>query len=723
MNDLENKEDRTERILRPGENCSCLAEADKVSFLIDADAYFRAFRSAAIKAEKTIYIEAWDIYSREKLMPEEPDDGYPAPLGDFLNQLTKEKKKLRVYILLWDFAMLFGMKREWFPIYRLGWKSHRHISIEVDGLHPIGASHHQKTVVIDDRVAFVGGIDFTKERWDTPAHNAVDQRREKMDGIQCRPNHEIQIAVAGEIAGFLGQYFRERWHRVTDEKLAEPRDFSGPSPWPEKVGIDIRRCRVGVARTRGVYKDVSQIKEVEQLYIDSIAAAKETVYIENQYFTAQKVVEAMAARLQEKDSPEIVIILPRQTDGWLSQYTMDTLRNLSFKKLYQADRFHKLKIYYPFRKGLPDEKAINVHSKLMIADNSFVRIGSSNLNNRSMGLDSECDLAIEAEGEEAIENKIAALRNRLLAEHLGIDAHVVDETVKEKKSLIRAIESLCGGDRTLRPLEPEDTEAIELLMEQQNILDPEEPIDPEKIIEDMIQEEKNKNGHLRLVGFAVFVLVCLGFAILWQTTSIKELFSVERLSSYGEWVRNSRFTLFYVGGIYIVGGLIMAPITLLLILTFLVFGPWVGMGYALAGVCCNAAVTYWLGYFAGRTAVRRLAGKRLNRLSRKMGRRGILSTSIIRLVPFAPFTIVNLVAGASHIRFFDFLAGTLIGILPGMLALAGLLDRGLALLANPEVMTIAGLVAVLVVVIGAFFIIRKLRAGDEETATVNKKQP
>jgi phosphatidylserine/phosphatidylglycerophosphate/cardiolipin synthase-like enzyme len=83
MNDLKNRKNGSAPILRPGGNCSCLAGADSVSFLIDADAYFRAFRSAAIKAEKSIYIEAWDIYSRERLMPEEPDDGYPVHLGDF----------------------------------------------------------------------------------------------------------------------------------------------------------------------------------------------------------------------------------------------------------------------------------------------------------------------------------------------------------------------------------------------------------------------------------------------------------------------------------------------------------------------------------------------------------------------------------------------------------------------------------------------------------------
>jgi uncharacterized membrane protein YdjX (TVP38/TMEM64 family) len=165
----------------------------------------------------------------------------------------------------------------------------------------------------------------------------------------------------------------------------------------------------------------------------------------------------------------------------------------------------------------------------------------------------------------------------------------------------------------------------------------------------------------------------------------------------------------------------MAPITLLLGLTFFLFGTWEGLGYALVGVCSNAAVTYWLGYFAGRATVRRLAGKRLNRLSRKMGRKGILSTSIIRLVPIAPFTVVNMVAGASHIRFWDFLAGTVIGMLPGMLALAGLVDRGLALLDDPDFITIASLVALLAVVIGAVFIVRKLLDGDEKPV-VSEKQ-
>jgi phosphatidylserine/phosphatidylglycerophosphate/cardiolipin synthase-like enzyme len=154
-------------LLQPGRNCWRIEHAHRFSLLVDAEAYFRAVRSAIREARRSIFILSWDIDSRTCLVPGGANDGYPEPLGEFLCAVVAARPELRVYVLNWDFAMLYALEREWLPVYKLGWQTHRRLAFSMDGRHPIGASHHQKVVVIDDAVAFVGGLDLTRCRWDT----------------------------------------------------------------------------------------------------------------------------------------------------------------------------------------------------------------------------------------------------------------------------------------------------------------------------------------------------------------------------------------------------------------------------------------------------------------------------------------------------------------------------------------------------------------------------
>ena len=159
-----------EPFFQPGRNCASVRHAERFSLLIDGADYFRVLREALTRAERTVFILGWDIDSRMKLTPEGADDGYPEALGDFLHAITGDKRRLRIYILAWDFAMLYAFEREWLPVYKMGWRTNRRIAFQMDGKHPLGGSQHQKIVVIDDRLAFVGGLDLTRSRWDTTAH-------------------------------------------------------------------------------------------------------------------------------------------------------------------------------------------------------------------------------------------------------------------------------------------------------------------------------------------------------------------------------------------------------------------------------------------------------------------------------------------------------------------------------------------------------------------------
>ena len=206
--------------------------------------------------------------------------------------------------------------------------------------------------------------------------------------------------------------------------------------------VSLTDTDVAAARTRAPMGDEPPVTEVQQLYLDMIASAKRYIYIENQYFTSNALGDALAERLAEPDGPEVIAVLRLSTQGWLEAPTMGTLRTVTLKKLRDADHHGRFHAYYPHIPGLSDGQCCDLHSKLMIVDDECLRIGSANFSNRSMGLDTECDAAIEARGDERIVAGIRKFRDTLLGEHLGGSAEEVGRAVKESGSLHRAIKAL-----------------------------------------------------------------------------------------------------------------------------------------------------------------------------------------------------------------------------------------------------------------------------------------
>ena len=146
------------------------------------------------------------------------------------------------------------------------------------------------------------------------------------------------------------------------------------------------------------------------------------------------------------------------------------------------------------------------------------------------------------------------------------------------------------------------------------------------------------------------------------------------------------------------------------------FGALPGFVYSLVGGTLSALVTYWMGHLLGRRVVRRVAGSRLNRLSKRLARNGLLAVIAVRVVPVAPFTVINLVAGASHIRFRDFAVGTVLGFIPGMAAIAVFADRLVAAVKNPGWKTVLLLAGVAALLVGTFYGLRRWlrRAGSAQ---------
>jgi phospholipase D1/2 len=455
-------------------------------------------------------------------------------------------------------------------------------------------------------------------------------------------------------------------------------------------------------RTDPAYNGREDVREVEALYLDTIESAQRYIYIENQYLTSFSVGRALIASLRKKDGPEIVIVL-RVGSDWLEETTMGVFRARLLASLREADAHGRLRVYYPQVPNL-DGNVLNIHSKVMLADGNFVRIGSSNLSNRSMGVDTECDIALESNGEKRIEKGIVNFQNRLLGEHLGVSANEAGRIMEVDGSLIRSIERLRGTRRTLLPFpEVEISWTTELIPE--SAIDPVEPIDPEKLLEEFVPEVITKRGKLRLGGFILLLLGLLGLAAAWRWTPLGEWVDWDTLAALGARVRDTGVAPVIVLFAYVIGSLVMFPVTVMIVVTAFTFGPTSGFFYSLTGCVLAAMATYGVGSVLGRRTVGKLSGSRVNRLSRRLAYHGVITVGAVRIIPIAPFTIVNLMAGASHIRFWDFVFGTILGMAPGIAAVtffehqveAVIRKPGLGRFALLAVLAAAIIVAVLVI--------------------------
>lgn len=436
-------------VLVPGTTCWQVARAGRFTPIVDGAGYLAAVKAAMLRAERRIMLIGWNLDSRTAFEPTGSTLSGPDHLGLFLHWLLWRRRHLQVYLLKSNLRLLPAFDGFWFgvaPVALLNQITCNRLHFAVDGAHPTGAVHHQKIVVVDDAMAFCGGIDLTVGRWDTRQHLPDDPGR-KTSGQPYGPRHEVAVAVDGPAARVLAQQARDRWRGATGRTLppVSPRE----PVWPHRLRPALRDVQVGVARTLPTLPGRPEVREVEALDFAAIAAAETVIYLENQYLAARGVAEALAARLRDADGPEVVIVLPRSSESRLEQQSMDSARERLLRLLWDADEHGRLGVYWPAVKG---GRSVYVHSKVMVIDDRLLRIGSSNLNNRSLGFDSECDVALEAPptGRADIRRHIADTRDDLVAEHLGVPPAQFRREALQRGSFLAAVDALRGSGRSLR---------------------------------------------------------------------------------------------------------------------------------------------------------------------------------------------------------------------------------------------------------------------------------
>lgn len=455
------------------------AHATLAHAVIDVAPYFELMHEALLGAKQRILLIGWDFDTRIRVgrgrrwwnLPRKAVP--PARLGPFMVWLANRNPDLEIRVLKWNFGALKAFFRGSMMLDLIRWWRHPQIDFKLDSAHPLGCSHHQKIVVIDDKFAVCGGIDMAGDRWDTRDHIEDDPRRRRPTGRLFGPWHDCTMMMEGEIARVLGDYGRTRWEQAGGKPLApcRPQEISA---WPEMLRAEFRDVEIGIARTRSQYNNIGEVREVEALFAEQIARARKYIYAESQYFASRRIAEAIALRMEEPDPPEVVLINPLTAEGWLEQTAMDGARIRLMRSIEEKDHARRFSVFCPYNAaGTP----IYVHSKLMIVDDEILRIGSSNMNNRSLGLDSECDVFIDSSrpGNEASSAAIRRLRISLLSEHCGISGEDVEALIDSHCSMAGAIDAADKRGKHLRRFQLRDLGEAEKAIADNAVLDPEAP--------------------------------------------------------------------------------------------------------------------------------------------------------------------------------------------------------------------------------------------------------
>ncbi|MGE4042068.1 phospholipase D-like domain-containing protein [Pseudolabrys sp.] len=458
-------------ILRPGRNCWRVARAGRARVLVDADNYFRSLDASLEKARRSVLIMGWDFDASIRLRGDDPNC---PTLGDRLRALVEERPELEVRILIWSVAAFHAPGAPLPLLLGSPWERHPRIQVRLDSKHPFYASHHAKVVCVDDSIAFVGGMDLTVLRWDTCEHPVESPFRvSQRDGSSYGPVHDVQMAVDGEAARAVGDYVRDRWTYVIGETVTP----ATGQAWPDGLAADFSDVDVAISRTLGPYGGRPGVFEAVTLLHDALRAARRLIYIEAQYVTSVYISRILERHLRHEDGPEIVMVVRKEFNTRMEAMVMGHAQDRLINRLHRADRFGRFRAFSR-AVGASDartECAVNVHSKVIVVDDVFLRVGSSNLNNRSLGLDSECDLAIEAHSD-AHRAAVAGVRDGLIAEHTGQTPQTIAQRYRDEGSMRAAIAALNCNDSCLRPLKRRRVSAGFGVLTA--LFDPLRPLDP-----------------------------------------------------------------------------------------------------------------------------------------------------------------------------------------------------------------------------------------------------
>ncbi|ABE49689.1 VTT domain-containing protein [Methylobacillus flagellatus] len=706
-------------LFRVGHNCWKHSHASYMAPVIDCANYYRALHEAICRAQHSIFILGWDIDSRIELIrgSEAEARACPTALFELLQWKARQTPDIQVYLNRWNYSVFLSAERESFSEAKWALSGADNLHFIFDGQLPLGASHHQKIVVIDDEVAFCGGMDVAIARWDNRHHRPRNPHRADPDGSlklgmekRFDPYHDVQMLVAGPVAAVLARLVRYRWHfgggkRAVKRRRVDPKAW--PPSWPACIKPVMEDVSVAVSLTMPRFHRQPQIQQIERLYLDMIAQAEYFIYMENQFFTHRGIAKALNQRLRENPRLKVLLVSCYDAQGVMERKALFHAR-LIFRTIVEshgvADR---VVLAYPASAEHGEEAPVRIHSKLMVVDDRYLRIGSSNINNRSMALDSECDLVIEAKS--ALQRKqIADIRNDLIREHTGLELEEIERIARQVGAPVAAfLAELEHSRQHLRRINDDQYRHERFTRLARRFADPSRPILPGIFTSRRVFGARRRRIPFRLIaGIALVAAVALS----WKVTPLAEYADPEKIIPLLEQVQNTAWA-FPAGLVaYVLGTLVFLPHMVMTGTVVVVFAPLEAFLIAMLGSLISVSIGWVAGQGLGERSLQAMLGRHAEKISQYARNGGVMGLTLLRLLPVAPFTVVNLVLGMMKVPFVTLLIATALGLLPGTLVSVFIGQSAVALFKNPDphnVMLVgAGLLLWGAVIAGAHFLSR-----------------
>jgi phosphatidylserine/phosphatidylglycerophosphate/cardiolipin synthase-like enzyme/uncharacterized membrane protein YdjX (TVP38/TMEM64 family) len=676
-------------LYKPGQNCWQTGVADKAALLIDSANYYRAIYESICAAEHSIFILGWDINGNIDLVRgnEAQDNECPAKLYDLINWKARQNPDIQIYLNQWNYSLFFMKEREPFSDYRWHFKSTDNVHYCEDNHIPFLSSHHQKIITIDDKIAYCGGMDIGVERWDERHHHV--ETPERCDVVEPllpadkefeshQPRHDIQMILTGEDMKIFACLVRERWRKGAgfDAIPVRVKSEQESAFMPPSVKKDFARVPFAVSRTLPQLGRRAAVKEIEQAYIDEIAQAEQFIYIENQYVTSATIARALNRQLKEKPNLRVLMISCDHPKGWMERKTMWHGRyqfaQLVRKNIDNPDRFV---VTYPVCRENGKERSIYIHSKLMIVDDRILHIGSANLNNRSMGMDTECDVSIA--GDDALLR--AGIFNYacdLIREHTGKTMEDIRYCIQENRPLPELLSETPQSRQHLVPVTDAEYKNEKFTSIVRFFGDRPKPVLPISFLS-------------RQATIFWLLFITLATVLWWQFgDNLTGLYSQEEMVGFLEKFKTSPYAPLIIVGIYIAAGIAFISVMALNLAVAIIFGPVYGFLYSYLGALSSATFIYVIGRLIHKKEYR-LLEKSTRKIQHYTKKGGVTGMTLIRMLPIAPFTLVNIAFGMIGIGYVSYILSTILGLAPGIVAKAifgGALSEALK---NPDPKTYA----------------------------------
>jgi phosphatidylserine/phosphatidylglycerophosphate/cardiolipin synthase-like enzyme len=362
---------------------------NRLEVLIDGADALKQMAEDLRGARSHVHVTGWHVTPDFPLVRGEA----PAILRDLLAELSA---RIPVRVLVWAGAPL-PLLRPWRGDVRKirdALCAGNRIQCALDARERPMHCHHEKTIVIDDRVAFVGGIDLTSfngDRWDTPHHPA----RAAVGW------HDVATRFSGPAVQDVAANFTQRWQAITGEVLP------APSPAPPAGAVELQ-----VVRTvpDGMYARYPRGDfRILESYLRALSSANRLIYLENQFLWSPEILTVLREKLRNPPSPDfrLLVLLPAKANNGAD----DTRGQLG--TLLQADAGHdRILGCTLYARGNDRDWPVYIHAKVGIVDDDWMTIGSANLNEHSLFNDTEMNIVTH---DAAL---IRDTRHRLWAEHL-----------------------------------------------------------------------------------------------------------------------------------------------------------------------------------------------------------------------------------------------------------------------------------------------------------------